>query len=166
MDAVLTHWKKLDNPNYLGSFSLDPGKDKVIEIDHVVEEQVTGTDGKKQMCLVAHLRNGELPFILNRTNAKMITKVLGTPYVEQWVGRKVQIYSTTVNAFGEKVDALRVRDFIPKEEVIKCADCGHDIKAFGKMSPAQLAQYTTNQYKRPLCAECAKKAKDGATDET
>ena len=31
--AELTHWKKFHNPDYLGSYSLDPGKDMILTID-------------------------------------------------------------------------------------------------------------------------------------
>ena len=65
------------------------------------------------------------------------------------------------------MDALRIRAFIPKQtEAIstKCADCGNDIHEFettkGKMTPAQMAQYTYQKYGKQLCAECAQKQKE------
>ena len=42
-----THWKKLHNPDYLGAYSLDPGKDKILTIKDVRNEIITGADGKK-----------------------------------------------------------------------------------------------------------------------
>jgi len=47
--------------------------------------------------------------ILNKTNMKIITKTLETPYIEHWIGRSVVIYSAKVRAFGETLDALRVK---------------------------------------------------------
>ena len=64
-----THWKRLVNPNYIGVYSLDNGKDLIVTIDKVVREQVVSTGGKKEECTVAYLR-GQKPLILNRTNAK------------------------------------------------------------------------------------------------
>jgi hypothetical protein len=58
------------------------------------------------------------PMILNNTNAKTISKVHQTPYMEQWTGKKIQIYARRVRAFGEDVDALRVRDFVPKSVTV------------------------------------------------
>lgn len=163
----LTHWKKMTNPNYLGTYSLEPGKDKILTLRMVRQEMVQGEDGKKEQCMVAHFMENEKPMILNKTNAKTIEKLYGTPYIEQWTNRKIQIYAAKVKAFGEVVDALRIRAFIPKQtEAIstKCADCGNDIHEFettkGKMTPAQMAQYTYQKYGKQLCAECAQKQKE------
>ena len=38
-----THWKKLSNPDYLGAYALDPGKDLIVTIQSVGEERVTGS---------------------------------------------------------------------------------------------------------------------------
>ena len=35
---------------------------------------------------------------------------------EEWVNKQIQIGSVMVDAFGEKVDSLRIRPFIPKVE--------------------------------------------------
>ena len=43
-----THWRKLINPDYLGAYSIDPGKTMVLTIRTVKNEMVTGTDGKKE----------------------------------------------------------------------------------------------------------------------
>ena len=53
--------------------------------------------------------------ILNATNSKAIQKVAKTPYIEKWSGVKIQIYTAKVSAFGEQVDALRIRTVAPKE---------------------------------------------------
>lgn len=39
-----------------------------------------------------------------------------TPNFEEWVNKQIQIGSVMVDAFGEKVDSLRIRPFIPKVE--------------------------------------------------
>lgn len=112
MKQELTHWKKLTNPDYIGAYSLQPGEEKVVEILSVCRQKVKGTDGKEQECTVAQLRN-EKPFILNRTNCKTITKVAGSPFIENWSGLKVIIYADKVKAFGDVVDALRVKPTAP-----------------------------------------------------
>jgi hypothetical protein len=48
--------------------------------------------------------------IINKTNAKIITKILDTPYIEHWAGKSIIIYAAKVRAFGETVDALRVKN--------------------------------------------------------
>lgn len=51
--------------------------------------------------------------ILNRTNCKTIAKIYQTNFIEEWSGKKIQIYAELVDAFGEQVEALRVRPFAP-----------------------------------------------------
>ena len=54
MSETLTHWKKLMNPDYLGAYALEPGQDLIATIKSVGNEEVTGTDGKKEICSVIH----------------------------------------------------------------------------------------------------------------
>ena len=152
-----THWKKLTNPDYLGAYALDDGKDVILTISYVREEKVTGSDGKKDDCVVCHFSERVKPMILNSTNMKTITKLFGTPYIEDWSGRRIQIGIEKVKAFGDVVDALRVRKFIPAENVPKCESCGGEIQPRGNTSAEQLALYTKSKYGRALCAACATK---------
>lgn len=109
-----THWKKLENPDYIGAYSLDEGKDKTVTIEKVVREMVMGSGGKKEECTIAHLK-GEKPFILNRTNMKMIQKLYNTPYIEEWSGKKITLYVAKIKAFGEdNVECLRIRQKQPE----------------------------------------------------
>jgi hypothetical protein len=103
-----THWKRLVNPDYIGAYSLDPGKDKIVTIIEVAKKRVKGTDGKEEECTVATLKD-EKPFILNRTNCKTIAKIFNSPYIEDWAGKKITLYATTVKAFGDVVECLRIR---------------------------------------------------------
>lgn len=114
-----THWKKLHNPDYLGAWSITPNEDLIATIKTVGLEMVTGTDGKKEELTVVHFMEDIKPMILNVTNSKTIAKVHQTPYIEEWAGKQIQLYSTPVKAFGETVEALRVRPKKPtttKEE--------------------------------------------------
>lgn len=108
MENELTHWKKLTNPNYLGSYSLQPGESRIVKITNVRREVVVGADGKKEECTVAYLLN-EKPMILNSTNSKRIEKIAQSPYIEQWVNIEFMVYSEKIKAFGDIVDALRVK---------------------------------------------------------
>ena len=161
-----THWKKLSNPDYLGAYALDPGKDMVLTIKSVAEENVIGADGKKEDCIVMHFRENVKPMIVNATNAKTIQKIYHTPYIEDWSGCKVQLYTAQVKAFGEVVDALRIRPVVPKSEqseVPICADCGAEIRRIDdKHTAVYLAAYTQQHYGKPLCAACAQRRADQA----
>jgi len=111
-----THWKKLDNPNYLGAYSLmvgDKTSELTAKINKVVNEEVRTAKGPVN-CKVMYLQ-GCKPMILNTTNSKIIEKIYKTPYIEDWIGQKITIYVANINAFGEFIDCLRVRPSISKE---------------------------------------------------
>ena len=155
-----THYKKFLNPDYLGAYALEDGRDIILTIGSIKQDTVVGTDGKKEVCSVCHFREKNVkPMILNATNSKTIAKLFDSPYVEDWVGHRIQIGIERVKAFGDVWDALRVRAFhpVPAAEEIPtvCADCGAEILAAGKLTPAETAAYTYQKYGRPLCASCA-----------
>lgn len=104
----VTHWKKLTNPHYVGAHDLQPGQEIKVTFDKITMEDVETKDGIEK-CVVAYFKGAQKPMILNKTNMKIITKTLETPYIEHWIGRSVVIYSAKVRAFGETLDALRVK---------------------------------------------------------
>lgn len=107
-----THWKKLANPNYIGSYDFQPGEERVVEIVEVKRELVVGNEGKKEECTIVHLKN-QKPMILNATNGKMITKILGTPNIYEWPGKKIILIVQTIRVAGEPVEAIRVKNQAP-----------------------------------------------------
>lgn len=158
----MTHWKKLTNPDYLGAYAIETD-DIIATIKVVKNELVTGPDGKKEECTVAYFEeNGIKPMILNATNCKTISKLYKTPYIEEWAGRKIAIYKEEVRAFGELVEALRIRSTVPKVKVKSktyvCADCGCVVEPFGNATATQIAQRAQDRFGKVLCAECGKKA--------
>jgi hypothetical protein len=78
---------------------------------------VKGSGGAEEPCIVAKLKD-EKPMILNKTNCKIIAKIYGTPYIEDWGGFDVTIYAANVNAFGQTVEALRIETQKPKLPVL------------------------------------------------
>ncbi len=112
MAETRTHWKKMTTTNYFGSWDLD-GRDMIVRILEVKQEVITNTQGREEKP-VAYLDGGLKPLILNATNMKAIAKALGSPYIEDWIGRKIQLYTEKVPAFGEITEAVRVRDFDPE----------------------------------------------------
>ena len=165
--AEKNHWKRLTNPEYLGAYALSPGQDLIATIKKVGLEMVVGADGKKEECTVLRFVEPDIkPMILNVTNAKTIEKLYKTPYIEDWAGLKIQIYVDKVKAFGDVVDALRIRGHKPRETKpaveIKCSQCESVLTAFGRMNPEQLAKYTQEKYGEILCANCAKTAAETA----
>lgn len=155
-----THWKKLINPDYLGAYSLNPGQDLILTIDIVIREKVTGTGGKKQECTVLHFKEKVQPMILNRTNAKTIAKVYNTNYIEDWAGKQVQIYAEKVDAFGEQVEALRIRPLVPQtqkptlsQDMPAFKKAQEHIKGGGKIEDVEKTYLVTDEIKALLNAK-------------
>jgi hypothetical protein len=106
----VTHWRKLVNTNYIGAHDLQPGQELKITFESIAKEPVKTSDGKEEMCIVAKIKGAKKPMILNKTNCKIIAKLVDSPYIEDWAGKTVIIYSAKVRAFGEMVEALRVKN--------------------------------------------------------
>jgi hypothetical protein len=115
MEAQKTHWKKNFNYDYMGAYSLPEGKDVVVTIKSTKKELVKGAKGKKEECFVVYFSDSDKPMILNKTNCRIIEKLYGSPFIEDWGGKKIQLYCAKVDAFGDTTEALRVRDFKPNE---------------------------------------------------
>lgn len=153
------HWKEALPGDYLGAWSLN-GEDKVLTVKSAGREIVTGANGKKEELLVIHWGENELPMVCNRTNAKSISKLYG-PYLEDWRGKKIQLFPTTTKFGGEIVECLRVRPTAPKNiPTIKCDGCGKPISPAANMTAEQLANYTKSKYGKALCSTCATKARN------
>ena len=43
-----THWKRLTNPDYLGAYALEDGKDMIVTIKNVSVQSITGQNGQKE----------------------------------------------------------------------------------------------------------------------
>jgi len=114
-----THWKKVFNRDYLGSHDLDEGKDLIAIIDHVEIREVKDTSGKDGKCNVAVFTTNVKPMILNVTNCKAVKKFSGSNFIEDWKNIPITIYSVEVKAFGELVDALRIRPKQPNQEKLE-----------------------------------------------
>ena len=167
------HWKKVvSDPVYIGEADFEPGEEKVLTIASVNTKETIVTNEGKSTKAVVHWVEKEKSMILNVARAKAIQKVTGTPYMDEWVGKKVQLYiDNKVKAFGEIVSAVRVRPYAPKiaakQEVksdseLICEECGKPIPAQFGMTPAQIAENTLQKFGRRLCGPCAQAEKDKA----
>ena len=89
----------------------------MVTINKLDTDKVTGQQGRKEDCFVVYFKEFDKPMILNRTNAKAIEKVAGSGLVQDWTGVQVTLYvEQGVKAFGEVVDALRIRDKKPSRQ--------------------------------------------------
>ena len=168
--AEKTHWKKIvSDPNYIGEADFAEGEEKVLTVAYVnASETVTTAEGKSQKAVLHWKEPNNKPMILNVARSKAIEKVTGSPYFEDWVGQQVQLYiQKGIKAFGDVVNAVRVRPYKPRIQNAPpgppCTDCKGEIKpAMGK-DARWMAAYTTKHYGVPLCADCAQKRKAAQT---
>lgn len=80
------------------------GRPVTVTIARVVLERVG--DKERPVC---YFVNKQRAFALNRTNAKAIAAIAGTPETEHWGGLSIQLTVTPVEYQGQMVDAIRVR---------------------------------------------------------
>lgn len=164
-----THWKKVvSDPNFIGEGDFQEGEEKVVTIERVnASETVTTQEGKSKKAVVHFAERDCKPMVLNVARSKSIEKVAKSPYFEDWIGVKIQLYiEHGIKAFGEIVSAVRVRPFKPKAAVVvKCEKCGADIKPGHGMTSEQMAAYTRKKYGAALCAKCATEANKAIQNE-
>jgi len=140
---VKTHWKKQHNYNFLGAYSLPTGQDMILTIKSLQPEEIMNASGKKEKGFVCHFAEADAkPMILNKTNCKIIEKIYNTPFIEEWIGKRIQLYVTSVSAFGTTTDALRIRPQVPggKSEVQLLADLYLTKKSGMKVSDQRNAE--------------------------
>jgi hypothetical protein len=108
-----THYRKVFDSPYLSS--MDVVEPITLHIARVTQE-VDKTKKSKDVFNTAYfteqfIRPGEKlkPMILNATNSKMVAKLAGSPFIENWHGLRITVYVEKGIKFGrETVDGLRV----------------------------------------------------------
>lgn len=112
MSETLTNINKLRNPNYLGGWDLQDSSGKTVDIIVTIKEvkqKETFNQKSQTMEPVLTVYFQEVkPIILNATNCKTLCKVTDTEYIELMVGKKIQLTTKKIRAFGEMHDAIRI----------------------------------------------------------
>jgi hypothetical protein len=113
-----THWKSLTDAEFLGAWSLEENENRVLKIKHVERKEITGPGGRKDDCTVATFEEG-LPMVINATNAKAISLVANSSYIEDWVGHSISVHMEMVKFKGDLVEGLRVDTVAPESAPVK-----------------------------------------------
>lgn len=143
----MTHWKQNFNYNYTGAYELQPGEERLLTILRTAHEEVPDQSGKKQDCFVAYFKESSKPMILNKTNCKTIAKIY-SPFVENWVGKQIIVKAETVKAFGEMVDALRVKSVKPEQKTADYSKQIESLKACTTLEQLQKIYLALNDAER------------------
>lgn len=103
-----THWKKNYDYRFLSGDEIE--KELTVTISKVSDEEVFNpSSNSKEKAVAAYFKGAKKGIIINKTNAKTISKVVGSVYVEDWVGKKIIIYPKKGRFFGEEMTVIRVK---------------------------------------------------------
>ncbi|OAM44444.1 hypothetical protein A7Q03_08760 [Eikenella sp. NML99-0057] len=138
-----THYRKVFDSPYLSAADI---VEPVVLTIRCVQVEADKTKKTKDSMNTAYFAEREIrageplkPMILNATNSKMVAKITGSPFLEDWNGVQVEIYVDHNVRFGrETVEGLRIRPAAvrPKEKK--------------ELTPAnqKMWQYAIDAYKR------------------
>lgn len=96
---------------FLEAEDIPAGKDIPVTIESVREPgpDDKGKDGRQMDKPIVKLAKVKKEWVLNKTNARLIRRQHGNE-MDAWSGKKINIYRTTCNAFGDpKTPCIRVR---------------------------------------------------------
>lgn len=106
-----THWRKLQNPEFIGSWDLEGDTD--VLITDITTKEITGIKGTTRETVL--ILKGMKPMIVNVTNQLTIQQLYGA-YIEDWIGKTVTLFPTTTKVRGEKMDCIRIRKRKPTQK--------------------------------------------------
>jgi hypothetical protein len=115
-----THWRKFINDTYLNEsdfYHHETGEVVTIigTISKIENEKVTNPSGKSDELPILHFTEIK-PLVLSaKINFRNIESALKTGFVEDWIGKRIEIYYDPNVKFGrEKVGGVRVKPVAPK----------------------------------------------------
>lgn len=111
MSEQKTHWKKLRDPKYLGEWDFQPGQEITVKIARVVKEKTFNPNTQsEQEVMVAYFEKANKGLIVNATNSKIISSLVGSPYLEDWIGHSVILMVAKTRIRGEVINSIRVKN--------------------------------------------------------
>ena len=154
-------YRKYNDSQYLHHYDLNKDEDTVVTISkidtEVLENKQKGTSETK---LVLYFEEDLKPLALNKkVNPSSISKALGTPLTEEWIGGRIALYVGDESR-AEDGKAVRIRDYAPKVTEAICSDCGKPITAHGNYTVNKVVTLTKTKYGEALCWDCGMKRKE------
>jgi len=112
-----THYRKVFKSDHLGIADLEDfteeGKDLCFTIKNVRQEIGTAVAGRKGNFNIAYFVEDIKPLVLNATNSKVLSKITGSVFVQDWNSIKVELYiKSDVKMKGEVVGGVRIKSGI------------------------------------------------------
>jgi hypothetical protein len=109
----MADFRSMYDSNYLYAFDLK-GKDVTVTIKEVKAAKVRNADKKEQRKPIVFFKESHdaRGLVLCKTNGKTIASLYGND-TDGWVGKRVTLFATMVDAFGQTVEAIRIRPGAP-----------------------------------------------------
>ena len=105
--------KVFTDSKYLKHEELD-GHDLDFTISRVERHKMKNNDGVEERKFVVFFSEMEKGMILNATNMKTITKLMNSNESDEWVGKRITVYTKDdIEMGGELKSGLRVRPKAP-----------------------------------------------------
>jgi hypothetical protein len=105
--------KFVADSRFLSHVDISDTEDTVVTIKANAKEMVgRGVEAAEKHIL--QFKELKKPFILNKTNGKLLVRLFGTEEMDAWTGRKIALYvKDDVEFQGDVVSAIRVRPTLP-----------------------------------------------------
>ena len=156
---MLDSWMKIVDPNFINAELIgSEGAEMVVTIKDIDFAEYYDEGTKQKVQKQAVFFQETKPLVLNKTNAKTLKRLFSpnSDNPADSVGHKVILKVEKVKAFGQKVDAIRIKEY----SEIKCADCGKPIMPWAGHSVSEIVDMGKKNCGRALCVDCMKKAKE------
>ena len=85
------------------------GKPYTVTISGIKADKLRKVDGTQELKYIVSFEEAEKMLVLNKTNAYKIAEILDELDALKWIGKKIVLYPTTCEAWGETKDCIRVR---------------------------------------------------------
>ena len=103
----------LYDANAMSAFHLQ-GKSHIVTIAKWIQGKLRkqGAGNKTEKKPVIYFQEKNLPLVVNKTNRAIIAGMYGNE-IDNWIGKKIEIYPTTTKFGNELKDCIRVKPKIP-----------------------------------------------------
>lgn len=116
-----THYRKVFKSDHLGVADLEDlieaNRPLVFTIAQVKQEYGVKVAGRKGDHNIAYFKESIKPLVVNATNSKVLKKLTGSAFVEDWENVCVQLYiDPTAKLAGETVGGVRINPEPPRQQ--------------------------------------------------
>lgn len=112
----MTDFRSMYDSKFLYAFDLK-GRDVTATIASVKKIKIKNADKTENKPVVYFKESKEDPprgLVLCKTNARTIAAMYGNE-IEGWIGKRITLFPTMVDAFGKPTEAIRIKPMMPSK---------------------------------------------------